>query len=57
MINPITGRLHAQYIVSGAKTGRWSARDPAIQQVPKNKDNAYDFHRISTGRNFAAGMR
>ena len=46
MINPITGRLHAQYIVSGAKTGRWSARDPAIQQVPKNKDKAYDFRRI-----------
>jgi DNA polymerase I-like protein with 3'-5' exonuclease and polymerase domains len=46
VINPITGRLHPQYIVSGAKTGRWSARDPAIQQVPKNKDKAYNFRRI-----------
>ena len=38
MLNPATGRLHAQYLVSGAKSGRWSARNPNIQQIPHDRD-------------------
>jgi DNA polymerase I len=36
-----TGRLHASYNISSAKTGRFSSSGPNVQQIPKNK--AIDF--------------
>jgi DNA polymerase-1 len=33
-INPATGRLHAHYLVAGAKTGRFSCNNPNLQQLP-----------------------
>lgn len=34
-ISPITGKLHPRFDPLGAATGRFSARDPAIQQVQR----------------------
>src|SRR5215468_4384803 len=34
MINPVTGRLHADFRQIGAPTGRFSCTNPNIQQVP-----------------------
>jgi hypothetical protein len=50
MLNPASGRLHPQYLVSGAKSGRWSARHPNIQQIPhdlkeSNRRRAYSLQR------------
>ena len=36
-INPVTGRLHASFLIAGASTGRFSARGPNLQQMPKRK--------------------
>ena len=36
-INPVTGRLHSSFLIAGARTGRFSARDPNLQQMPKRK--------------------
>jgi DNA polymerase I-like protein with 3'-5' exonuclease and polymerase domains len=33
-VHPITGRVHANYQVAGAKSGRWSCRSPNLQQIP-----------------------
>jgi DNA polymerase-1 len=33
-INPATCRLHAHYLVAGAKTGRFSCNNPNLQQLP-----------------------
>jgi DNA polymerase-1 len=43
-INPVTGRLHASFLITGASTGRFSARDPNLQQMPKGKQK--DFRSI-----------
>lgn len=36
-VNPITGRIHADIRQIGARTGRFSFRNPNLQQVPKLK--------------------
>jgi DNA polymerase-1 len=33
-VNPVTGRLHASYSISGAKTGRFSCSGPNLQNQP-----------------------
>jgi DNA polymerase-1 len=43
-INPVTGRLHASFLIAGASTGRFSARGPNLQQMPKSKQK--NFRRI-----------
>lgn len=35
-INPKTGRLHGQFMQIGADTGRFSARNPNLQQIPSD---------------------
>jgi DNA polymerase-1 len=37
-INPATGRLHADYLVSGAKTGRFTCSKPNLQQLPNRRE-------------------
>ena len=36
-VNPVTGRLHTSFIIAGASTGRFSARGPNLQQMPKGQ--------------------
>jgi DNA polymerase-1 len=36
-VNPETGRIHASYLLGGARTGRMSCRDPNLQQVPNGE--------------------
>jgi DNA polymerase I len=43
-VNPVTGRLHTNFIIAGASTGRFSARGPNLQQMPKGRQK--DFRRI-----------
>ncbi len=33
-INPLTGRVHTSYSLSGAQTGRLSSNDPNLQNIP-----------------------
>jgi DNA polymerase-1 len=55
-VNPATRRLHASFIVSGAKSGRFSCRGPNLQQLPSAK--APDFRKVivaAPGNVFACG--
>jgi len=45
MINPVTGRLHADFRQIGAPTGRFSCTNPNIQQVP----HAIEYRRCFSG--------
>ena len=45
LINPITGRLHADFRQIGAPTGRFSCTNPNIQQVP----HATEYRRCFSG--------
>jgi DNA polymerase I-like protein with 3'-5' exonuclease and polymerase domains len=45
LINPITGRLHADFRQIGAPTGRFSCTNPNIQQVP----HAVEYRRCFSG--------
>jgi DNA polymerase-1 len=45
MINPVTGRLHADFRQIGAPTGRFSCTNPNIQQVP----HATEYRRCFSG--------
>jgi DNA polymerase I len=36
-VNTVTGRLHASYSISGAKSGRFSCTHPNLQQVPASR--------------------
>jgi DNA polymerase-1 len=38
LINPVTGRLHPDFIQYGADTGRFSAANPNVQQIPSQSD-------------------
>jgi len=33
-VHPLTGRIHPTFNISGASTGRFSAKDPNVQQIP-----------------------
>lgn len=37
LVNPETGRLHASYNISGARTGRMSCSNPNLQQLPRDE--------------------
>lgn len=37
-VNPVTGRIHPDYNQYGAATGRFSASNPNLQQVPRGKE-------------------
>jgi DNA polymerase I-like protein with 3'-5' exonuclease and polymerase domains/N6-adenosine-specific RNA methylase IME4 len=37
----VTGRLHAQFNIAAAKTGRASSREPNMQQIPASKAAAF----------------
>ncbi len=37
-INPVTGRIHASFVIGGADTGRLACRNPNIQNPPKDSD-------------------
>lgn len=45
LINPVTGRLHADFRQIGAPTGRFSCTNPNIQQVP----HAVEYRRCFSG--------
>ena len=40
-VNPVTGRLHTSFMIAGASTGRFSARGPNLQQMPKGKQKGF----------------
>ena len=40
-VNPVTGRLHTNFIIAGACTGRFSARGPNLQQMPKRREAGF----------------
>jgi DNA polymerase I-like protein with 3'-5' exonuclease and polymerase domains len=42
-VNPATGRLHAQYKLAGARTGRLSCTNPNLQQLPRDKEVRKNF--------------
>ncbi|NBT57514.1 hypothetical protein EBT16_01905 [bacterium] len=37
-INPVTGRIHANFRIGGAETGRFSVTDPALQTINREDD-------------------
>jgi DNA polymerase I-like protein with 3'-5' exonuclease and polymerase domains len=40
-VNPVTGRLHTSFMIAGASTGRFSARGPNLQRMPKSKQKGF----------------
>lgn len=46
-INPATGRLHAQYKICGARTGRLSSSSPNLQNLPRDNDIRRNFVAVS----------
>jgi DNA polymerase I len=40
-INPVTGRLHANFLIAGASSGRFIARQPNLQQMPKQREAGF----------------
>jgi DNA polymerase I len=40
-INPVTGRLHTSFLLAGAATGRFAARSPNLQQMPKWREASF----------------
>jgi DNA polymerase-1 len=40
LVNPVTGRIHSQYRVAGANTGRATCSSPNLQQFPSKKSSA-----------------
>lgn len=42
-VNPKTGRLHAQYKLAGARTGRLSCSNPNLQQLPRDNNVRQNF--------------
>ena len=56
-VNPATGRIHASYNISGAKTGRFSCSRPNLQNQPsRKKSSAYkNIFTAATGRILISG--
>jgi DNA polymerase-1 len=44
-INPVTGRLHASFLIAGASTGRFSARGPRCRRAGERASGGYLPHR------------
>ena len=40
-INPVTGRLHTNFLIAGASTGRFTARGPNLQQCQSSVRQAF----------------
>jgi DNA polymerase-1 len=40
-VNRTTGRLHTSLVIAGARTGRFSSRQPNLQQMPKRRSRAF----------------
>jgi DNA polymerase-1 len=40
-INPVTGRLHTNFLIAGACSGRFTARGPNLQQMPKQREASF----------------
>ena len=40
-INPVTGRLHTSFLIAGASSGRFAARGPNLQQMPKRREAGF----------------
>ena len=40
-INPVTGRIHASFLIAGAHSGRFTARGPNLQQMPKQREAGF----------------
>ena len=40
-INPVTGRLHTNFLIAGACSGRFTARGPNLQQMPKLREAGF----------------
>jgi DNA polymerase-1 len=40
-VNPVTGRVHASFLIAGASTGRFSSRGPNLQQMPKAREKGF----------------
>ncbi len=38
LVNPVTGRIHPSFDQFGADTGRFSCKDPNVQQIPSTKE-------------------
>jgi DNA polymerase-1 len=39
MVNPDTGRVHTNYVQTGAATGRLASKDPNLQNIPVRDEN------------------
>jgi DNA polymerase-1 len=40
-VNPVTGRLHASFLIAGASTGRFASRGKNLQQMPKRREAGF----------------
>jgi DNA polymerase-1 len=40
-VNPVTGRVHTSFLIAGARTGRFAARGPNLQQMPKRREAGF----------------
>lgn len=40
-VNPVTGRLHTSFLIAGASTGRFAAREINLQQMPKRREAGF----------------
>jgi DNA polymerase-1 len=40
-VNQVTNRLHASFLIAGASTGRFAARSPNLQQMPKKRQKGF----------------
>ena len=48
-VNPSTGRLHAQFLQLGADTGRFSSKEPNLQNIPSHEKSIRMMFKASPG--------